>query len=147
MSRLFFETEPPEACPIAFGGPSDVLVYFLSLAFSTRYGSIHPLSQLALLLRGEMKIDLGPLTTFADRNAEVEADERELERVWQDAGPLAETLGKVTAALAAARTAGDERIAVLTEDAPDLAPRLEELREMAAWAAGRAMRERLTFEL
>lgn len=144
---MFFETEPPEACPIAFGGPSDVLVYFLSLAFSTRYGSIHPLSQLALLLRGEMKIDLGPLTTFADRNAEVEADERELERVWQDAGPLAETLGKVTAALAAARTAGDERIAVLTEDAPDLAPRLEELREMAAWAAGRGMRVRLTFEL
>ena len=151
MSRLFFETNPPEACPIGFGGPSDVLVYFLSLAFSTRYGSIHPLSQLALLLRGEMKIDLGPLTTFADRNAEVEADERELERVWQEAGPLAETLGKVTAALAsaqaAAQEAGDERIAVLTEDAPDLAARLGELREMAAWAAGRGMRVRLTFEL
>ena len=143
MSRLFFETDPPEACPIGFGGPSDVLVYFLSLAFSTRYGSIHPLSQLALLLRGEMKIDLGPLTTFADRNAEVEADERELERVWQDAGPLAETLGKVTEALAS----DDERIAVLTEDAPDLAARLGELREMAAWAAGRGMRVRLTFEL
>ena len=159
MSRLFFETDPPEACPIGFGGPSDVLVYFLSLAFSTRYGSIHPLSQLALLLRGEMKIDLGPLTTFADRDAEVEADERELERVWQDAGPLAETLGKVTAALAsaqaaaqaaaqeAAQEAGDDRIAVLTEDAPDLAARLGELREMAAWAAGRGMRVRLTFEL
>ena len=143
MSRLFFETDPPEACPIGFGGPSDVLVYFLSLAFSTRYGSIHPLSQLALLLRGEMKIDLGPLTTFADRDAEVEADERELERVWQDAGPLAETLERVTAALGS----GDERIAVLTEDAPDLAARLGELREMAAWAAGRGMRVRLTFEL
>ena len=37
-----------------------MLVYFLSLAFSTRYGSLHPLSQLALLLRGEMKINLGP---------------------------------------------------------------------------------------
>jgi len=124
-----------------------VLVYFLSLAFSTRYGSIHPLSQLALLLRGEMKIDLGPLTTFADRDAEVEADERELERVWQDAGPLAETLEKVTAALGSAQAAGDERIAVLTEDAPELAARLGELREMAAWAAGRGMRVRLTFEL
>jgi hypothetical protein len=143
VSRLFFETNPPETCPIAFGGPSGVLVHFLSLAFSTRYGSIHPLSQLALLLRGEMKIDLRPLTTFADRNAEEEADERELERVWQDAGPLAETLSKVTDALAV----GDERIAVLTEDAPDLAARLGELREMAAWAAGRGLRARLTFEL
>ena len=143
MSRLFFETDPAERCPVEFGGASDVLVYFLSLAFSTRYGSIHPLSQLALLLRGEMKIDLGPLTTFADRNAEVEADERELERVWQDAGPLAETLERVTAALGS----GDERIAVLTEDAPELAARLGELREMAAWAAGRGMRVRLTFEL
>jgi hypothetical protein len=143
MTELFFETDPPAACPIAFGGPSDVLVHFLSLAFSTRYGSLHPLSQLALLLRGELKIDLGPITTFADRNVEEEADRIELERVWQDAAPLASSIRRIVEALGA----GDERIAVLTEDAPTLRERLAELGRMAEWAAGRGARVRLTFEL
>jgi hypothetical protein len=143
VSRLFFETDADQPCPIDFSGPSDVLVHFLSLAFSTRYGSIHPLSQLALLLRGEMKIDLTRLTTFADRNVEEEADRVELERVWQDAAPLAETLRRVTDALAAP----DERITKLTEEAQDLLPRLEDLRRMAEWAADRGARVRLSFEL
>jgi hypothetical protein len=90
-----------------------------------------------------MKIDLGPLTTFADRNAEVEADEEELERVWQDAGPLADSLADLTRALAAP----DERIATLTEEAPDLLARLCDLHQMAVWAATRGERVRLTFEL
>ena len=90
MPTFFLETDANEVCPIAFGGDAGVLVYFLSLAFSTRYGSQHELSRLALLLRGDYKIDLDPLTTFADRDVEVEADERELARVWQDAAPLAD---------------------------------------------------------
>ncbi len=143
MTELFFETDAPEVCPVAFAGPSDVLVHFLSLAFSTRYGSLHPLSQLALLLRGEMKIDLTPLTTFADRDVEVEADAVELERVWQDAAPLAASIGQVVRALGS----GDERIALLTEDAPTLRDRLEELGQMASWAADRGARVRLTFTL
>lgn len=144
VSRLFFETDAPEPCPIEFGGPSDVLVYFLSLAFSTRYGSIHPLSQLALLLRGdEFKVDMAPLTTFADRDVEVEADARELERAWQDGERLAAALRCVNAALAS----GDARIAELTIDAPDLAERLADLERMAAWAAERSARVRLSFEL
>ena len=143
MPQFYFETDAPEPCPLAFEGPADVLVYFLSLAFSTRYGSLHPLSQLALLLRGEMHIDLAPLTTFADRDVEVEADQVELDRVWQDAAPLAATLRAVTAALAG----GDERIARLTEDAPDLAERLADLQRMVEWAAGRDARVRMTFEL
>ncbi|HYM16477.1 MAG TPA: hypothetical protein VEZ14_13050 [Dehalococcoidia bacterium] len=144
MSRLYFETDGDERCPAEFGGPSDVLVYFLSLAFSTRYGSIHPLSQLALLLRGgDYRIDLGPLTTFADRDVEVEADARELERAWQESGRLATTLAQVNAALAS----GDTRIAELTAEAPDLAPRLAELQRMAEWAAERGVRVRLSFDL
>ena len=143
MSRFYFETDAAEPCPIAFGGADDVLVYFLSLAFSTRYGSLHPLSQLALLLRGEMKINLTPLTTFADRNVEEEADQVELDRVWQDAAPLAATLAAVTTALAS----GDDRIAQLTEDFPDLRARLEDLQRMAEWAAEREARVRMTFEL
>ncbi len=143
MPQFYFETDAPEPCPLAFAGQADVLVYFLSLAFSTRYGSLHPLSQLALLLRGEMHIDLAPLTTFADRDVEVEADQVELDRVWQDAAPLAATLRAVTAALAA----GDERIARLTEDAPDLAARLADLQLMVEWAVERDARVRMTFEL
>jgi hypothetical protein len=143
VPRFFFETDAGEPCPVEFDGPDDVLVYFLSLAFSTRYGSLHPLSQLALLLRGELKIDLGPLTTFADRDVEVEADQVELDRVWQDARPLADTLRAVNTALAS----GDDRIAQLTEDAPGLSARLADLQRMAEWAADRDARVRMTFEL
>lgn len=144
VPRLYFETDAPEPCPIEFGGPSDVLVYFLSLAFSTRYGSQHPLSQLTLLLRGgDYKIDTAPLMTFADRAVEVEADARELERVWQDGARLAATLRAVNAALAG----DDARIAELTAETPDLRPRLEDLRRMAEWAEARGARVRLSFEL
>jgi len=88
-------------------------------------------------------VNMTPLTTFADRDVEEEADQRELDRVWQDAAPLAENLRAVTAAL----DAGDARIAELTADAPDLRARLGDLQRMAEWAAERGARVRLTFEL
>lgn len=118
-------------------------MYFLSLAFATRYGAQHDLSHLALLLRGEHKIDLGPLTTFAGRDVEVAADARELERVWQDAAPLADTLRRVNDAL----DSGDERIRELTAGTPDLRARLGDLGRMASWAAERGARVRLSFDL
>jgi hypothetical protein len=143
VPRFYFETDANERCPIEFGGPPDVLVYFLSFAFSTRYGSQHELSKLALLLRGEHKIDLEPLLTFADRDVEEEADARELERVWQEAAPLAATLQRVNKVLAN----GDERTAALLSDAPDLCARLADLQAMAEWAEARAARVRMSFEL
>ena len=143
MPTFYFETDAHGPCPITFGGDAAVLVYFLSLAFSTRYGSQHDLSKLALILRGEHKIDLDPLTTFADRNVEVDADERELARVWQEAAPLAEALRRVIGVL----EAGDERVDALTAATPDLAPRLRDLLHMSQWAAGRGARVRMTFEL
>jgi hypothetical protein len=143
VSRFVFEADAAEPCPIAFGGPADVLVHFMSLAFSTRYGSQHELSRLALMLRGEYGIDLDPLTTFADRDVEEEADARELERVWQDAAPLAACVRGVLAAL----RSGDERIAGLTTESPDLEPRLADLLRMVEWAQDRGARVRLTFEL
>ncbi|HEX5478329.1 MAG TPA: hypothetical protein VFY79_01285 [Dehalococcoidia bacterium] len=142
MSRLFFETEPEGDGP-GFIGATDVLVYFLSLAFSTRYGAQHDLARLALVLRGTYKIDLEPLLTFADRDIEVEADARELARVWQDAGPLAETLRNVNEALAS----GDEEIDAIVREAPGLRERLVELQAMAEAAAARGARVRLSFEL
>ena len=143
MSRFFFETDPPDLARVEFGGPADVLVYFLSLAFSTRYGSIHPLSQLAIMLRGEHKINMTPLTTFADRDVEEPLDERELQRAWQDAAPLAETLRQVNEVLAS----GDDRVATLTEETPDIAARLIDLQAIVEQAAAAGARVRMTFEL
>jgi hypothetical protein len=143
VPTFVFEADALEPCPIDFGGPADVLVYFMSLAFSTRYGSQHELSRLALVLRGDFGIDLEPLTTFADREVEEEADARELERVWQDAAPLAACVRTMLAALGS----GDERIAALTGEAPDLRDRLVDLLAMVEWAQERSARVRLTFEL
>lgn len=141
MPTLYVETEPPIAATLS--GQTDTLVYFLSLGYSTKYGSIHPLSQLVLLLRGERKIDMGPLMTFADRDIEVEADRAEFDRVWQDAGPLAASIDAVLEAL----SSGDERIATLTADTPDLVERLVDLGRVAHAAADANARIRLSFEL
>jgi len=143
MTELIVETEPAAPEPARFGGATDVLVYFLSFAFATRYGSQHDLSKLALLLRSQRKIKLEPLLTFADRNVEDAADARELERVWQEAAPLAETLDAVVEAL----EAGDERIDELTRETPDLLPRLRDLAAIAHEASERGARIRLTFTL
>jgi hypothetical protein len=143
MSRLYFETDAGEPCPIEFGGASEPLVAFLSFAFAARYGAQHDLTKLAMLLRGERKIDLAPLLTFADRDVEVDADRRELERVWQDAAPLAATIDAVVGAF----ESGDERIDALLAGTPGVLPRLRELGAMAHWAADRNARARLTFEL
>jgi hypothetical protein len=143
MSRFFVEIDAPEPCPMEFGGPSDVLVPFLSFAFATRYGAQHEYSQLALFLRGQHKIDLTPLLTFADRNVEEDADATELERVWQDAAPLVDTLERVIGVL----SSGDERVEAAIAVEPALVGRLEDLRRMAAWAAERGARVRMTFEL
>ena len=101
------------------------------------------MTSLALLLRGEYKIDLAPLLTFADRDVEVDADARELERAWQPAGPLAETIDEVIGAM----SSGDARIEEMTSGTATLLPRLRELGAMARWASERGRRVRLTFEL
>jgi hypothetical protein len=143
VPKLYFETDSDERCPIKFADDAQVLVYFLSLAFATRYGAQHEFSKLALLLRGEHKIDLKPLLTFADRDVEVEADAKELERAWQEAEPLAECLRRVAAVL----SAPDESVAAMLAEWPELVSRLDELRRMAEWAAERGARVRLSYEL
>lgn len=143
VPRLYFETTASEPPPFDFGGSTDVLVYFLSFAFATRYGSQHPVSRFTLILRSLHKVNMTPLTTFADRQVEEDADARELERVWQDAAPLAETLRRVIEAL----EAGDAEAAAITSEWPDLLPRLQDLERMAGWAAGQGARVRLSFEL
>ena len=143
MPRFFFETDAPTPCPIEFDGAADVLAAFLSFAFATRYGAQHPLSALALHLRATYKIDMKPLTFFADRNAVDDADRADLDAAWQDAASLAETLRRVVEAM----ESEDDRSPQMTQETPDLLPRLRDLRDMAAWAAEHDARSRMTFEL
>ena len=142
MPALIVEFDPPGEAP-AFTGDTAPLVYFLSFAFAARYGAQHELTRASLLLRGgEHKIDLKPLLTFADREPDDPADERELERVWQDAGPLAECCRRVVAAIDA-----DAAIREHLREFPALRDLIEELGRIASWAAETGRRVRLTFTL
>lgn len=144
MPALHVELDPPPAeLPPAFSGDTAPLVYFLSFAFAARYGAQHELARLAVLLqRPPHQIDLRPLLTFADRDTEDAFDQRELERVWQDAPPLAVCCERVVAAIDA-----DKQARALLRDVPTLRDRLDELRRLAIWAAARGARIRLTYSM
>ena len=142
MPKLIVEFDPPDEQPVAFGGDTAPLVYFLSFAFALRYGAQHELALAAGLLRDKHKIDLRPLLTFADRAAEDEADRRELERLWQDAAPLAESCRRVVEAIDA-----DEAVRERLGDEPALRERIDELGRIASRATAEGRRVRLTFEM
>ena len=143
MPAVIVETDPPIEPPPSLSSDSAPLVYFLSFAFAARYGAQHELTKASLLLRGgDHKIDLKPLLTFADRDAEDEADRRELERVWQDAAPLAECCRRVVEAIDGDPTVRDE-----LRDFPALRDRIEELGRIAGQAAERGARIRLTYTM
>jgi hypothetical protein len=143
VPRIVLDFEPPRPDPPTFSSDTSDLVWFLSWAFSTRYGANHELSLAALVLRGEFKIDLLPLLTFADRKVEDPADEEALERAWQDAAPLAECCTLVAEALGS----DEPRLASLQDDYPLLRDNIAELGRMAAWAASSGDRIRVTYEL
>ena len=141
--RFFVEFEADEACPATFTGDPEIILFFVSWAFSVRYGADHELAEIAKRLDHTHKISLRPLLRYADRDASDDADRRELERVWQDAAPLAECCRQVAAAL----DTGDERLDELLDGYETLAPRLLELATMCDWAAERSTRVRLTFDM
>lgn len=143
MPRIIVDLDPQRDDAPGFGGDTSDLVYFLSWAFSARYGGNHELSLASLILRGDFKIDLKPLLTFADRDVEMEADEEMMERAWQDAAPLAETCAQVVAAL----DSDDPRLETVRRDYPSLGGRIEDLSRIAAWAAEHDSRIRVTFLL
>jgi hypothetical protein len=142
MTTLVVELDPAGEPPLAFAGDTAPLVYFLSFAFATRYGAQHELSKATALLRDTHKIDLKPLLTFADRAAEDEANRAELERLWQDAAPLAESCRAVIAAIDA-----DAAVRELLADFPTLRERIDELGRIASWAAETNRRVRLTYTM
>jgi hypothetical protein len=143
LPRIVLDFDPAPEQPPEFEGDSSDLVYFLSWAFSARYGANHELSVASLVLRGEFKIDLRPLLTFADREAEEPADEEALERAWQDAEPLADCCAQATAAL----NSDDPKLRALQEDYPNLRANIAELERLARWAMQQDLRIRVTYVL
>jgi hypothetical protein len=139
-TTLIVETTADEDCPIEFLGYSSDIVYFISFAHALRYGSDHPLASASAILKRQFHIDLSPLLTFADAHTESAAEEHALETLWQDAGPLAESASRAADAI---QNTPDLR--ELTADFPELPDRLQELAEMAAWAAQHGARIRLTY--
>ena len=140
-TALIVETTAEEDCPLEFFGDSADIVYFISFAHSERYGSSHPLSKAARILK-RLRINLVPLLTFADARTESAAEEQALETMWQDPAPLAECARRVAQEIESA-----EQLRELAADFPELPERLRELATMADWAAERGARVRLTYVL
>jgi hypothetical protein len=143
MPRIILDFDPAWDGAPAFSGESDSLVYFLSWAFSARYGASHELSEASMLLRGEFGIDMRSLLTFADRAVEMEADAEMLEKAWQDAAPLADACQQVADAM----ESDDARLVAIREDYPALRGQVAELGKIAMAAARHGARIRVTFEM
>jgi len=139
-TALIVETTAAEDCPIKFLGDSADIVYFISFVHAERYGADHPLAKAAAILKRRLRLHLSPLLTFADARADSEEEKRTLETMWQDAAPLAESARRVACAIKAT-----PELRELTADFPELPDRLQELAEMARWAAERGARLRLTY--
>jgi hypothetical protein len=143
VPRIVLDFDPPLTDAPQFASDTADLVFFLSWAFSTRYGASHDLSIAAVILRSEFKIDLQPLLTFADRNVEDPADEEALERAWQEPAPLAECCRLVAEALGS----DEKRLASLRDEYPTLRQNIDELGKIADAAARQGARVRVTYEL
>jgi hypothetical protein len=143
MPRIVLDFDPPQPDSPQIGRDSSDLAYFLSWAFSARYGGNHEMSVASLVLRGEFGIDLKPLLTFADREVELEADAEMLEKAWQQSGPLADCCDSVVKAL----RSGEPRLKALTDEYPALTAEITELGQIAEWAAENGRRIRVTFTM
>jgi hypothetical protein len=143
MPRILLDFDPDQPEAPEFEADTSELVFFLSWAFSQRYGANHEMSLAALILRGEYEIDLSPLLTFADRNVEDPDDADLLERAWQEPAPLAECCEAVAEAL----SGDDSRLISLREEYPNLVANVRELGRIARWAADSHARVRITYEL
>ncbi|HXG36110.1 MAG TPA: hypothetical protein VNL15_04005 [Dehalococcoidia bacterium] len=142
MTALLVETTANEPCPLDFQGDTAPLVYLMSFAVAERFGAQHELSEAAAILKRQLKINLAPLQKFGDAEPEGPADLQELEGLWQEPGPLAETANQVADALCS-----NPKLRRLTAGYPGLPDRLQELARIARWANERQARIRLTYLL
>ena len=120
-----------------------MVLFFISWAFSVRFGGMHELAQAALHMQRKHKVDLKPLLTYADRDAiQRRRPPRARPRL---AGRRARR--DVGRAVATALDSDDPELARLTEGYEHLAQRLRELATMCDWAASRHAAMRLSFYL
>ena len=139
-TALIVETTADEPCPVDFLGDTSDIVYFISMAHTERYGADHPLARAAAILKRTLRVNMAPLLKFADARTDNAAEEELLEGLWQDATPLAEAARTVAEAIE-----GTAELRELTSSFPELPERLKELAGIAAWAADRGARVRLTY--
>jgi hypothetical protein len=142
LTALIVETTAAEPCPIDFQGDTAPLVYFMSFAVAERFGAQHELAEAAAMLKRQVKVNLGPLLRFGNAEPETPGDFEELESLWQDAAPLEASARETAAALR-----DNAKLRDHTEQYPGLAERFDELADLAAWAAERDARVRLSYLL
>jgi hypothetical protein len=138
---LIVETTAGEP-PVEFLGDTAGVVYFISMAHGERYGADHALAKAASIMKRRMRIAINPLLNFGDARADSSEEAELLQRLWQDAAPLAEAARN-------AATAIEEtpELRELTSAFPELPDRLRELAEMADWAAAQGAQVRLTYAI
>ena len=139
-TTLIVETTAEEPCPIEFLGDTSDIVYFISMAHTERYGADHPLAKAAAILKRQLRVKMGPLLNFADARTQDEEEEQMLERLWQEGEPLSQAARSVAEAIE-----GTAQLQQLTSAFPELPERLRELSDIAAWAAERGAKVRLTY--
>ena len=139
-TTLIVETTADEPCPIEFLGDTADIVYFISMAHTERYGADHPLAKAAAILKRQLRVKMGPLLNFADARTEDSEEEQMLERLWQEGEPLSQAARSVAEAIE-----GTPQLQQLTSAFTELPERLRELSDIAAWAAQRGAKVRLTY--
>src|SRR5690606_6545681 len=140
VPRIVLDFDPEQPGAPVFEGDTSQLVYFLSWAFAQRYGASHEMSEAALILRNEHKIDMTPLLTFADRDVEARGGQGGRDRPWPDAAPRAERCRQGVESL----RGDDPRLRELIGEYPGLTANIEALGKIASGATERGARIRVT---
>lgn len=141
MAELIVESDASGEAT-QFSGSSADLVYFLSFAVAERYGATHDLAVVARTLRQQHAVNLRPLLSFAEDNAPDPDDQRDMDQIWQESGPVRDS-----ARAAAAAIRSSPSLQELAKEFPALVDGLEELGRIAAEYADRGSRLRLLFRL
>jgi len=141
--ELSVEVEGAES-PMCLPEGGEALIGFMSFAVARGFGAEHPFLALADRLETEHGVRLGPLTTFYEGRVDDAEDAEKLDMAWQDAGQLAESLARMSAALGA-----DGRFPELLSmaNAEGLPGQAETLRSIAEAAAKEGRRVRLSYAL
>ena len=142
MPTLYVESDATEPGPFRLQDDGEALLALISFGVAEPLGGQHPLTEFVRRLKREHKVDVAALLTFYDRKVEDAEDESRLEAAWQPAAGLRDCLDSVAAALSA-----DSALASYLAETPEVPAQLLQLRGMAAWAAARGARIRISFLL